>query len=297
MKRHWLFFLLMISLVSNCNIFDWTSDSKDEAFYEGLQLFNDGKFADARVKFAEAIKSDPMRSDFRYYHAKAVVFEADLNYFALAQNLIKIDTATVMNLKLPLYNKEPNMSLAEDAAYKNRIYRASLVCHEDVTPIYQEQTHGDIQAKDIYFDYSILSLALAILRLRDTNGDGNITTDDFYFSIFKSGDGKYTFDLVGVKNYLQTPENRQTFNRTLMKSVDYLADGLFSLLKIFNKDSRFFDQQELQTLLNNIKTAAEHYQMDDDRDNDGDGRIDEEILNGLDDDGDGLVDEDVGIVP
>jgi hypothetical protein len=297
MKRHFWLVLLMIALVSNCNIFDWTSGTNDEAFYEGLELFNDGQFAEARVKFAEAMKSDPLRSDFRYYHAKSVVFEANLNYFALAQDLIKIDTATVMNLKLPLYNQEPNMSLEQDAAYKNRIYQASLVCHADITPIYQEQTHGDIKAQDIYFDYSILSLALALLRLRDTNGDGNITVDDFYFSIYKSGDGKYTFDLMGVRDYLSTPENRQAFNRTLLKSVDYLADGLFSLLKIFNDESKFFDPNELQTLFKNIKTAAEHYQMDDNRDNDGDGRVDEEILNGLDDDGDGLVDEDVGIVP
>lgn len=297
MNRLILLWLIMIALILNCNIFDWTTESNDEAFYEGLQLFNDGKFTAARDKFAAAIESDPLRSDFRYYHAKAIVFEANLNYFGLAQNLIKIDTATVQNLKLPLYNKEPNMSLIEDAAYKNRIYQTSLVCYMDLSPIYQEQTHGDIKAQDIYFDYSILSLALAILRLRDTNGDGQITTDDFYFSIYKSGGGKYTFDLVAVRNYLSTPENRQAFNRTLLKSVDYLAEGLFSLLKIFSSDSKFFDRSELQTLLNNIKTAAEQYQMDDNRDNDGDGRVDEETLNGLDDDGDELVDEDVGIVP
>jgi len=53
----------------------------------------------------------------------------------------------------------------------------------------------------------------------------------------------------------------------------------------------------LQSLLENIKNAANRYQVDDDIDNDSDGRIDEEILNGLDDDADGWVDEDVGIVP
>ncbi|HEX9973490.1 MAG TPA: hypothetical protein VGD14_15570 [bacterium] len=297
MKRFFLPLILIASLISGCNIFDWTSNNKDEAFYDGLELFNDGKFSEAKQKFADAIKSDPQRSDFRYYHAKAVVFEANLNYFAMAQNLVKIDTATVMNVKLPLYTKEPDLSLAQDAEFKNHIYQASFVCHADLTPIYQEKTHGDIQAQDIYFDYAILALALALLRLRDTNGDGTITTDDFYFSIYKSSEGNYTFDLLGVKNYLSTPENRQAFNRTLVKSVDYLADGIFSLLKIFRNDTKYFDQQDLQSLLNNIKNAADRYQMDDDKDNDGDGRVDEEILNGIDDDGDGLIDEDVGIVP
>lgn len=297
MKRTIFASILIITLVSGCNIFDWTSENNDDAFYEGMELFNDGKFAEAKAKFAEAIESDPERSDFRYYHAKAVVFEANLNYFAMAQNLVKIDTATVMNIKLPLYTKEPDLSLAQDAEFKNRIYQASFVCHADLTPIFQEKTHGDIQAQDIYFDYAILSLALALLRLRDTNGDGIITTDDFYFSIYKSSEGNYTFDLLGVKNYLSTPENRQAFNRTLLKSVDYLADGIFSVLKIFHSDTKYFNQQDLQSLLNNIKNAADRYQMDDDKDNDGDGRIDEEILNGLDDDGDGVIDEDVGIIP
>lgn len=297
MKRSFLVVLFILSLVAGCNIFDWTSEKNDEAFYEGMELFNDGKFSEAKQKFADAIKSDPQRSDFRYYHAKAVVFEANLNYFAMAQNLVKIDTATVMNVKLPLYTKEPDLSLAQDAEFKNRIYQASFVCHADLTPIYEEKTHGDIRSQDIYFDYAIISLALALLRLRDTNGDGVITTDDFYFTIFKSSEGNYTFDLLGVKNYLSTPENRQAFNRTLLKSVDYLSDVVFSILKIFHSDSKYFDQQDLQRLLNNIKNAAERYQMCDGKDNDGDGRIDEEILNGVDDDGDGLVDEDVGIIP
>lgn len=297
MKPKILLLLLIISFVSGCNIFDWTSKQNEEAFYEGLELFNDGKFSEAKAKFANAIKSDPERSDFRYYHAKAVVFEANLNYFAMAQNLVKIDTATVMNIKLPLYTKEPDLSLAQDAEFKNHIYQVSFVCHADLTPIYQEETHGDIRAQDIYFDYAIISLALALLRLRDTNGDGTITTDDFYFTIFKSSEGNYTFDLLGVRNYLSTAENRQTFNRTLLKSVDYISDGIFSLLKIFSSDTKFFDQQDLNNLLENIKTAANRYQMDDDKDNDGDGRIDEEILNGIDDDSDGVVDEDVGIIP
>jgi len=32
-------------------------------------------------------------------------------------------------------------------------------------------------------------MALALLRLRDTNGDGMIGIDDFYFEIHKSGEG------------------------------------------------------------------------------------------------------------
>lgn len=298
MKRFlYLIFLVVVMPILNCNIFDWTSDSKDEAFYEGLELFNDGKFGLAQEKFAAAIESDPERSDFRYYHAKAVVFDANINYFGIAQNLVKIDTSSVMKVRIPLYNKEPDLTLEQDVSYKNTIYQASLICCTDIKPIYLELTHGDIQARDLYFDYAILSLTLALLRLRDTNGDGVIGMDDFYFAIYKSGEDKYNFDLLEVRDYLVDADNRADFNRTLLTSVDYVTDAVVALLKIFHGDSNYFDQQDLNNLMDNVRNAANRYQVDDDVDNDGDGRVDEEILNGIDDDGDGWIDEDVGIVP
>lgn len=300
MKRYLpllVIFSLIFILISGCNIFDWTSENDDEVFYEGLEFFNDGKFTQAKEKFAEAMKADPNRSDFRYYHAKAVVFEANLNFFAIAQNVIKIDTASVAGLTLPLYTKDRDLSLEQDAANKNHIFGVSTICRDDITPIYWEQTHGDIKAQDIYFDYSILSMALALLRLRDTNGDGVIGADDFYFEIHKSNEGEYVFDLMGVRNYLQDTENRNDFNQTLLSSVGYVADGISSLLKIMSNDTTYFNQTDLTNLLDNVSNAVNRYQVDDDIDNDGDGRIDEETLNGIDDDGDGWVDEDVGIIP
>jgi hypothetical protein len=300
MKRyfaHMTMFSLILILMSGCNIFDWTSENKEEAFYEGLDFFNQGKFTQAKEKFTEAMKADPYRSDYRYYHAKAVVFEANLNYFAIAQDVIKIDTTTVVGLTLPLYTKDRDLSLEQDAANKNQIYGVSTICRNDITPIYEEQTYGDIKAQDIYFDYSILSMALALLRLRDTNGDGVIGSDDFYFEIIKSNEGEYVFDLMGVRTYLQDPDNRTDFNQTLLSSAGYVTDGISSLLKIISNDTTYFNQTDLTNLLDNVNNAANRYQVDDDIDNDGDGRIDEETLNGIDDDGDGWVDEDVGIIP
>ncbi|UCE04394.1 MAG: hypothetical protein JSW07_12245 [bacterium] len=300
MKRYFPFltaFSLILILLSGCNIFDWSSENKEEAFYEGLELFNDGKFTQAKEKFAQAMKADPYRSDYRYYHAKAEVFEADLNFFAIAQNIIKVDTTTVMGVTLPLYTKDRDLSLEQDAANKNRIYGVSTVCRNDITPIYLEQTHGDIEAQDIYFDYSILSMALALLRLRDTNGDGVIGTEDFYFEIYKSSEGNYVFDLMGIRNHLQVPNNRTDFNQTLLSSADYLSDGIASLLKITRADTAYFNQSDLINVLDNVSDTANRYLVDDDKDNDGDGEVDEEILNGIDDDSDGWVDEDVGIIP
>jgi tetratricopeptide (TPR) repeat protein len=288
---------LVLVLFAGCNIFDWTSENKDKAFYEGIEFFNDGKFTQAKEKFAEAMQLDPKRSDYRYYHAKAVVFEANLNFFAIAQNVIKIDTSSIASLTLPLYTKDPDLSLEQDAINKTKIYSVGTICRNDIKPIYLEQTHGDIQAQDIYFDYAILSLSLALLRLRDTNGDGIIGSNDFYFEIVKSSDGKYAFDLLSVINYLRDSNNQRSFNRTLLSSADYVADGVSSLFKVIGNDTTYFNQTDLTDFLDNVSSSASRYQIGDDIDNDGDGRIDEEILNGIDDDGDGWIDEDVGIVP
>lgn len=300
MKKYFLFIMvvsLVIILIAGCNIFDWTSENKDEAFYDGIELFNEGKFTQAKEKFAEAMQADPNRSDYRYYHAKAVVFEANLNFFAIAQNVIKIDTSSVVGLTLPLYTKDRDVSFEQDAANKTQIYSVSTICRNDIAPIYLEQTHGDIKAPDIYFDFSILSLSLALLRLRDTNSDGTIGGDDFYFEIVKSDDGKYTFNLLDVLDYLKDSDNQKSFNRTLLSTVGYVADGVSSLLKVIGNDTTYFDQIDLTNLLDNVSEAANRYQIDDDIDNDGDGLVDEEILNGIDDDGDGWIDEDIGIVP
>jgi len=84
MKPKSLSLLLICGLfffIANCNIFDWTTISEDEVFYDGIKLFNEQKFAEAKEKFAEAMESDPSRSDYRYYHAKALVFASNLNLF------------------------------------------------------------------------------------------------------------------------------------------------------------------------------------------------------------------------
>jgi hypothetical protein len=49
--------------------------------------------------------------------------------------------------------------------------------------------------------------------------------------------------------------------------------------------------------LNQITSIINYYWYDDGEDTDGDGRVDEETINGLDDDHDGLIDEDTGYYP
>ena len=297
-------FTLMIVFVlltySSCNILDWTSTSTEEEFYRGLKLFNEQKFSEAKEKFAEAIEDDPNNAEYRYYHAKAAVFEADLDFYSIARRIINIDTSSFQNLNLPLYTREPDMTPEEDAAYKNEIYQATWVAHEDITPIFFNNTHGNIRAEDISFEYSILSMARAILQMRDTNNDLQINENDLYFIITKVynpfiNKSLYLPNLGDIYDYLkESQENRAGFNNMLINTASYAAEGVVSIMNTFS-DTTLFDNDDLEEIIEKVETLGNLYQVNDNIDNDGDGRIDEEAVNLQDDDQDGYIDEDAHI--
>ncbi len=300
MKSCRLFMLLIVFVLliySSCNILDWMSTSTEEEFYRGLKLFNEQKFSDAKEKFAEAMEADPNNAEYRYYHAKAAVFEADLDFYTIARRIINIDTSSFQNLTLPLYTKERDMTLVEDAKYKNEIYQATWVAHEDLTPIFFNNTHGNICAEDISFEFSIVSMARAILQMRDTNNDLQINENDLYFVITKVYNpiidkSFYLPNLGDIYNYLmESPENQAGFNNMLINTASYAAEGVGSIMNTFS-DTTLFDNQDLEEILEKIETLGNLYLVNDNIDNDGDGQIDEEEINFLDDDGDGYIDED-----
>ena len=288
-------FILLI--YSSCNILDWTSTSTEEEFYCGLNLFNEQKFTEAKEKFAEALEKDPNNSEYLYYHAKAAVFEADLDFYTIARRIINIDTSSFQNLDLPLYTKEPDMTLDQDARYKNKIYQATWVAHNDISPIYFNNTHGDIEAIDVSFEFSILSMARAILQMRDTNNDMVINSNDLYFVIQKVyspiiGKSIYLPNLGGIYDYLvESPENLAGFNSMLINSASYAAEGVASIMNTF-ADTTLFDNDDLEEIIEKVETLGNFYQVNDNIDNDNDGQIDEEEINMMDDDGDGYIDED-----
>lgn len=298
-KRFTIVLLFCFSLfyVVNCNIFDWMTAADDEAFYEGLKYFNEKKFTDARMKFAEAMEQDPNRSDYRYYHAKAAIMEMNLDFYTIARRIIKIDTSAVSNLKLPLYTKEADLTLIEDIMFKNNIYRATIISHDDLSPIFYGKTHGTIHSAYIAFEFSIMSMARAILQLRDTNNDKVINESDQYIEIKKfrnpqNGNEFYLPDLPSIANYLNESESNQAgFNAMLTETAKYATEGVVALVNSFS-DTVLFNNADLENLIEKIDVTANYYRVNDGIDNDNDGATDEEAINFRDDDGDGNTDED-----
>jgi hypothetical protein len=288
--------IILTLLCTQCNILDWTTTSENETFYDGLKLFNNQQFTAAKEKFAEAVKSDSMNSEYRYYHAKAVIFESGINYFTIARRLIKFDTSNMTGLNLPFYSKEEDMTPAQDNVFKNTLYQAASETHNDLEPIFLKKTHGEIDLNYIAFDFSIISLARAILQLRDTNNDNQIDDEDLYITIEKhynpqTGEYYYLPDFVEILTYIQQG-HAEELNQMLKNTVKYSAEGIIAMTNVITADTTLFDNADVTKIIENIDSLGNLYMINDGIDNDNDGRIDEESLNKKDDDGDGLMDED-----
>lgn len=240
--------LVLAFFIAGCNIFDWTSNDNDDVYYEGIRLFNEKKFDEAKEKFAEAMKSDPQRSDYRYYHAKATLFETDINFLTVGREVIAPAKSKTPGY-LPLYSHEPDISIEQDRKTKNDIYQIVQIGHDDIHPIFMEETYGEIQKEDILFEYSLFSLTRAILQLRDTNNDGRIDENDFYFSI----------QVINLTNpeyiiYLGTVDPNSIVE-ALTNTVSYIGFGADALLEAFGseEESEIIDSRELERVMDQLQ--------------------------------------------
>ena len=109
--------MVLLILTASSNILDWSSEPDNEVFYEGIKLFNNKEFTKAKLKCEEAMESDPNNSEYRYYHAKAVIFESDLNFFSIARELVAGATSDDAGLQMPLYSTSADLTRVEDMFY------------------------------------------------------------------------------------------------------------------------------------------------------------------------------------
>ncbi len=248
MQKKLLFIGILTIFIVGCNIFSWTDTTDEDLYYDGLELFNQKKFSEAKEKFAAAMEQDPLRSDYRYYHAKAAIFETEINFLSVGRSVIKPTKSNLSGANyfyLPLYSREEDlkqMSVAQEYAYKTSIYHIVSVCHRDIDLIYKRETHGGIQREDILFEYSLFSLARCILQMRDTNNDGVINEKDLYFQIFTTSDKKIEYKIDIPPNL-----DRNQIIDAVKNSVTFLGEGVVALYDTF-ADTAFKDLVDTEKL-------------------------------------------------
>lgn len=279
--------LACLFLVGGCNnIWEWAVDDEsfDALMADGREAIQLADYARAEEKFAAAVEKRPSSADARYHLAKAAVLNAEVDVFSLVQTLT--DGATAGGA-----DAGASGVFGLDVPVANSIYRVNAVVLDALEPIRVGETEGPFSDAKVDLDLAVAYTLRAILRLRDTNGDGVIDAADVSLDDFGLDD-QGDFSLDGVDNI--PPEDLNDMIGDLNGLLDSGGDLLVDALG----DSGI-DVDELNDLVDSLGGDLSAFYVNTGLpgnpgigDNDGDGRVDEECLNRIDDDGDGLVDED-----
>jgi L-rhamnose mutarotase len=169
---------------------------------------------------------------------------------------------------------------------------------------------GAIAYEKIVVDYGFIELLYALVHLRDLDQNDTIDSRDNLLTklSFKSEGG---FKLDSLQNIATELQNdtvaRQNFNNLIQNVQSGLgsASQVISLLapnvggtgdSLSNTNLTDNVSQNVDSVITSLGSAVGFYQFGDSKDNDGDGCVDEEILDGKDNDGDGFLDEDARVV-
>ncbi|MFH1784169.1 MAG: hypothetical protein ABH868_04655 [bacterium] len=233
------------------------TDTVEEHIAKGNIYLDKGEPANAKGEFDKALAKDPYNAEALYGHSKATVREGlTIDFFDLAKDF----TDTQVSGYLLDYSITDLQS----------IYDVSTVVRQDLEKIALGQTHGSIGVEDVYID---LGMALAL--------------EGISYMLLKADELKLLLDTDGFRlenlDELSADDINDmidTINTLLPQAQDYIEEVL--------TDQADQIEQTITDVLANINK----YKVELGVDNDEDGTIDEEYLNGIDDDGDGLIDED-----
>lgn len=290
-------------MAGGCNIFEWTSGEDAETLIaEGRQHMRDAEYDEAAAKFAEAMEEEPDNADARYLHAKAVVHGSGENSLSIAAEIE--DNNRSDGDALPFTGSE----WPDERA--NRLYQAVNQAYDDLLPIYNGEATGEIGRDDIDGDLGIVAGVRGCLMFRDTDTNGVINSSDYDLDIeWDVSDDAFAItnfkDFIAAASAGVSPRiepgltTASPIPALVVGTVNYIIDNIVVIVELARDiittiatDAFGLDPQEVEDFLNEVIVMAPLYYIDDDADNDGDGLIDEEIVDGIDNDGDGLYDED-----
>lgn len=279
-----------LALFVGCNLFDPSenvsvkSSDTDMLIIEGQARFRDEDYEKAAGYFSSAIRNDSTKSEAWFGLSKANLYRNGGDPFEL---LLLLDS----DASIPLMD----LDSAEVERHYSSIYSALVPLRELVRRDTLTRNNPALKLSDRNVSYSnfsasyaILEFAYTILRFRKgSNSDVELSLRD---------DGSVEIDASELYDKaLADPLLASRFNAdmdTLGDDLKRLVQDILPELSDILDDSTFFD-----STASTVEYSILFYRLGDTIDNDGDGCIDEEILDGIDNDGDGLIDEDLRLVP
>ncbi|MBP5246287.1 MAG: hypothetical protein J6Z31_00275 [Fibrobacter sp.] len=283
--------------LAGCNIFnpsdDVSVDTSDASMltYEGQSRFRDGEYQNAANYFKNAILDDSTKSEAWFGLSKANLYLYCNSPFDLIGELDTEADIPLMNLdsaEIAMYFKAVNSSLIP----LRELIRRDTLTEQDPTLKLSDRvvTYSNFSAS-----HAILEFAYTILRFRYTNASS--------ISVSLNEDGSINLD---IQNLYEQSLSDKSVAEQLNRSIDSLKEDLSTTLDIIlPKASQYIDDanasqligEQIEANAETVQNSIAYYKLGDEIDNDGDGCVDEEILDGKDNDGDGLIDEDLRLVP
>jgi len=316
---------LLVTFAAGCNIFGFVSDNEKTPMEKAEEAIRKGDYARAKQELTDengALK-DSTDSMILYTYSKAALLESGLTIPKI-MDLVRGDGSKTDNGNLAFLEEIDKQSDETKTAW----YRANVEMSQNLNRIWNGDASGQMTRDDITLDYSIACIMGGIMSLRDTNRDNIIDERDLRFNVidvgqlFGSGNTVFSFDeIIGVDSqgnataykgltaFLGDPVLGRTakpagipgyapddINLIIGAFLEFLYQGEESIrLCIDNSDQNTtYDPEQILEYIYQVARIINCFWYNDGVDNDGDGRIDEEIINGIDDDGDGLIDEDSG---
>jgi len=309
-----MIFFMGIVLFAGCNLFSFVGDAEKTPVEKAEEAIRNGNYTQAQqdlVNQSTGALVDSTDSMVLYTYAKATLLQSGLNITKIV-DLVQSSKGAQGNGGLALLATLDQIGPTQETVW----YKANIDISRRLMPIWNNVARGDLKKDDIALDFTVSSILSGVLSLRDTNGDGVINSNDFQINLssiktgkldgfsfsgasyngttfpgltaFLGGTAKTTGTAAGIPGY--TPDD---INRLINIFLTLLENGEESIVyMVQNATDSSYDINEVRQYVHQIASIVNFYWYNDGIDNDGDGRIDEETINGKDDDGDGLTDED-----
>lgn len=168
-KKH-IFLFSIVLLILNCNIFDITNPSNTSTDYlaDGQKKYWEQDFEGAVIDFKHAIENDYNNGEAYWWHAKAKIRTTGFTPIALINIITELDSSGAIL---------PFMDWHADSA--NIIYEALFDINDDLEKLFYDSVFvGDLDRRNVVFDYALSLILHGVLMLRDTDVDNMISSDD-----------------------------------------------------------------------------------------------------------------------
>ena len=282
-----------------CNLFNPTesvnidSDDTDALTYEGYIHFRNSEYSIARVYFERTLAVDSTISEAWYGLAKCILNQQKLNVFELLKYANNKDGQNAL----------ANMDSVTANHYIAAIDSVMLVLDPFIQRDTTGRTDGKVTYKTISASYTVLHLTKAALLFNKSRQNltqmFQVTTDPLsinidWSSLKELGESSVEmFETIGdIGQAIKAdPSIAADVIRAYVPEADaFVKDSLLTLAAESMADYMI---NASDAVTENEDAILTYTSVGDRMDSDGDGCIDEEILDYHDNDGDGLVDEDM----